>query len=90
MSQKWRFYDLSDNSRYLPPGSRKRRFSHLHEKLCEKNDAAAQADSANQAKSYVRKISAFVCSTSRRRSRENAESAIWKSSVRKPLARYTA
>jgi hypothetical protein len=44
------------------PKPRKRRFLQQCEKLCEKNGAAAQADSANQTKSYVRKISAFSCS----------------------------
>jgi hypothetical protein len=44
------------------PKPRKRRFLQRCEKLCEKNDATAQADSANWTKSYARKTSVFVCS----------------------------
>lgn len=39
---------------------RKRRFSHLQEMLCEKNEAASQTGSGDQAKRYARKISAFA------------------------------
>jgi hypothetical protein len=45
------------------PGSRKRRFSQLREKLYEKNEAASHADSDNQAKHFVRKTGAFTPST---------------------------
>jgi len=39
---------------------RKRHFSHLREKFCEKIDAASQAGSYDQVKRLMRKTSAFV------------------------------
>jgi hypothetical protein len=44
------------------PGSRKWRFSHLREKLREKNETASQAGSDDQAKRFVRKTSTFAFS----------------------------
>jgi hypothetical protein len=41
-------------------GPQKRRFSHLQEKICEKIDAASQADSNGQLKRFMRKTDAFV------------------------------
>ena len=46
------------------PEPHKRCFSLLCVKLCEKNDATAQIDSANRTKSYARKSNAFACSSS--------------------------
>jgi len=42
------------------PVPHKQRFSHLREKLREKNETASQAGSDDQAKRYARKNSAFA------------------------------